>query len=101
MLNSARADLISIDQTTALRCASVLTRARYCSIYIGVNEVSVSLHAAYHGFRMTNCDLINIRNIITSKGTIPWIREIKRSPDTMKVVAILVSIRSTNTLLCL
>ena len=29
MLNSARADLISIDHTTALICASVLTRARY------------------------------------------------------------------------
>ena len=29
MLNFARADLISIDQTTALICASVLTRARY------------------------------------------------------------------------
>ena len=29
MLNSARADLISIAHTTALICASVLTRARY------------------------------------------------------------------------
>ena len=29
MLNSARADLISISHTTALICASVLTRARY------------------------------------------------------------------------
>ena len=28
-VESARADLISIDQTTALICASVLTRARY------------------------------------------------------------------------
>ena len=40
------------------------------------------------GTRMTNCDVINIRNtIITSEGTI---REIKRSPDTMKAAAILV-----------
>ena len=41
---------------------------------------------------MTNCDVINIRNIITSECTIYWIREIKRSPDTMKAAAILVSI---------
>ena len=76
MLNSARADLISIDHTTALICASVLTRARY-SIN-GVNEVSVRLRAAYHGCRnsdddssLTNCDVINIRNtIITSESTI-------------------------------
>ena len=47
---------------------------------------------------MTNCDVINIRNsIITSEGTIllhlleSGIREIKRSPDTMKAAAILVS----------
>ena len=40
VLNSARADLISIDQTTALICASVLTRARYR--INGVNEVSVT-----------------------------------------------------------
>ena len=46
---------------------------------------------------MTNCDVINIRNsIITSEGTIllhlqeSGIREIKRSPDTMKAAAILV-----------
>ena len=50
------------------------------------------------GTRMTNCDVINIRNtIITSEGTIllhlleSGIREIKRSPDTMKAAAILVS----------
>ena len=49
------------------------------------------------GTRMTNCDVINIRNtIITSEGTIllhlleSGIREIKRSPDTMKAAAILV-----------
>ena len=41
---------------------------------------------------MTNCDVINIRNIITSEGTKYWIREIKRSPDTMKAAAILVCI---------
>ena len=48
---------------------------------------------------MTNCDVINIRNsIITSEGTIllhlqeSGIREIKRSPDTMKAAAILVFI---------
>ena len=29
MLNSVRADSILVDQTTALICASVLTRARY------------------------------------------------------------------------
>ena len=39
------------------------------------------------GTRITNCDVIDIRNIITSEGTI---REIKRSPDTMKAAAILV-----------
>ena len=50
MLNSARADLISIDQTTALVCASVLTRATEL-IVNGVNEVSVNLRAAYHGCR--------------------------------------------------
>ena len=38
----------------------------------------------------TNCDVINIRNIIiTSEGTI---LEIKRSPDTMKAAAILVDV---------
>ena len=49
------------------------------------------------GTRMTNCDVINIRNTtitsdITSEGTITayWMREIKRSPDTMKAAAILV-----------
>ena len=26
--------------------------------------------AAYHGCRMTNCDVINIRNIITSEGAL-------------------------------
>ena len=41
------------------------------------------------GTRITNCDVIDIRNIITSEGTI---REIKRSPDTMKAAAILVEI---------
>ena len=43
-----------------------------------MNEVSVNLRAAYHGCRMseggtrmTNCDVINIRNtFITSEGTI-------------------------------
>ena len=55
-----------------------------------MNEVSVSLRAAYQGCPMTNCDVINIRNIITSEGTIYWIREIKRSPDTIKAAAILV-----------
>ena len=44
------------------------------------------------GTRITNCDVIDIRNIITSEGTI---REIKRSPDTMKAAAILVSIQTT------
>ena len=43
---------------------------------------------------MTNCEVINIRIIITSDGTIYWIREIKRSPDTMKAAAILVDIIS-------
>ena len=50
------------------------------------------------GTRMTNCDVINIKNtIMTSEGTIllhlleSGIREIKRSPDTMKAAAILVS----------
>ena len=49
------------------------------------------------GTRMTNCDVINIKNtIMTSEGTIllhlleSGIREIKRSPDTMKAAAILV-----------
>ena len=59
----------TIVQTTALLCASVLTRERYS--IIGVNAVSVSLLAAYYGCRMTNCDVIIIRNIITSAGTIP------------------------------
>ena len=36
---------------------------------------------------VTNCDVINIRNIIYY-----WIREIKRSPDTTKAAAILVKI---------
>ena len=47
---------------------------------------------------MTDCDVITIRNtIITSEGTIllhlleSGIREIKRSPDTMKAAAILVA----------
>ena len=50
------------------------------------------------GTRMTNCDVINIKNtIMTSEGTIllhlleSGIREIKRSPDTMKAAAILVN----------
>ena len=36
---------------------------KYSILSIGVNEVSVSLRAAYYGCRMTNCDVINIRNI--------------------------------------
>ena len=41
------------------------------------------------GIRITNCDVINIRNtIIASESTI---REIKRSPDPIKAAAILVS----------
>ena len=59
-----------------------------------MNEVSVSLHAAYHGCRMTNCDVINIRNIITSEGVI-LDTEIKRSPDAMKAAAILVTVGKT------
>ena len=57
-----------------------------------VNEVSVSLRAVYHGCLMTNCDVINIRNIITSElaKVRYWIREIKRPPDTMKAATILV-----------
>ena len=47
------------------------------------------------GTRITNCDVIDIRNIITSEGTI---REIKRSPDTMKAAAILVNFLTTNLL---
>ena len=50
------------------------------------------------GTRMTNCDVINIKNtMMTSEGTIllhlleSGIREIKRSPDTMKAAAILVT----------
>ena len=72
MLNFARADLISIDQTTALICAFVLTRATASFLVNGVNEISACvLRITDVGTRMTNCDVINIRNIIiTSEGTI-------------------------------
>ena len=51
------------------------------------SQIACVLRITDIGTRITNCDVIDIRNIITSEGTI---REIKRSPDTMKAAAILV-----------
>ena len=57
MLNSARANLISIDHTTALICAPVLTRARYW--INGMNEVSACvLRITDVRWRTSNCDVI-------------------------------------------
>ena len=62
------------------------------------SQLACVLRITDFGTPMTNCDVINIRNtIITSEGTIlaDIIREIKRSPDTMKAAAILVPLAFT------
>ena len=65
MLNSARVDLTSIDQTTALICASVITRASYVMAWMK-SQLACVVRITDVGTRITNCDVINIWNIITS-----------------------------------
>ena len=54
-----------------------------------MNEGSVSFRAAYHGCRNSDDELWRDQHLLPAK-VLYWIREIKRSPDTMKAAAILV-----------
>ena len=56
------------------------------------SQLAFVLRITNVGTRMTSCDVIKIRNIITSEGTILDMGNYKRSPDTMKAAAILVFI---------
>ena len=58
-----------------------------------MNEGSVSLRAAYHGCRNSDDELWRdqyLKYYYYPAKVRYWIREIKRSPDTMKAAAILV-----------
>ena len=58
------------------------------------SQLACVLRITDFGTRMTNCDVINIKTLeilLLPAKVRYWIREIKRSPDTMKAAAILVA----------